>query len=47
VPSVVTLRVRTDGSGAAPLPLLLNLLMGACLAIVGIAGWRQLAPRAA
>ena len=46
VPSVVTLRVRTDGRRAASLPLALNVLAAACVALVSIAGWRQLAPRA-
>lgn len=45
VPSVVTLRFRADGGRAFPLPLVLNLAVAGCLAVVGVAGWRQLAPR--
>jgi hypothetical protein len=44
VPSVVTLRFRTGEGRGVPLPLALNVLAGACIALVGIAGWRQLAP---
>jgi hypothetical protein len=44
VPSVVTLRFRTDGAWGFPLPLALNLAVAACLAVVVYAGWRQLAP---
>lgn len=44
VPSVVTLRFR-QGSRGVSLPLLANVLAAACLALVGIAGWRQLSPR--
>jgi hypothetical protein len=45
VPSVVTLRFRTGSDRGVPLPLVLNVFAGACIALVGIAGWRQLAPR--
>jgi len=44
VPSVVTLRFRTDGARGFPLTLALNLVVAACLAVVVYAGWRQLAP---
>ncbi|HSW30348.1 MAG TPA: hypothetical protein VLH75_12765 [Longimicrobiales bacterium] len=44
VPSVVTLRFRTGSDKGIPLPLVLNIFAGACIALVGIAGWRQLAP---
>jgi hypothetical protein len=44
VPSVVTLRFRTGSDKGVPLPLVLNVFAGACIALVGIAGWRQLAP---
>ena len=44
VPSVVTLRFRTGSGTGVPLPLVLNVFAGACIALVGIAGWRQLAP---
>jgi hypothetical protein len=45
VPSVVTLRFRTRAAGGVPLPVVLNAVALACIALVGIAGWRQLAPR--
>jgi hypothetical protein len=45
VPSVVTVRFRTGGDRGVPLPLALNVVAGVCIALVGIAGWRQLSPR--
>lgn len=45
VPSVVTLRVGAAGAAGVPLPLVLNVVAGACIALVAVAGWRRLVPR--